>query len=86
MAITDAQRRAHDKYFSKAYSQIKLSMPNEEADALRAFCSARGLTVAGFIRGLIRDAIAADSGQAYPVGDLAGADLGQVTSPNTRKE
>lgn len=59
MAITDAQRRAHDKYFSKAYTQIKLSMPNEEADALRAYCAEHGLTVAGFIRGLIREAIAA---------------------------
>ena len=58
MAISDAQRRAHDKYFSKAYTQIKLSMPNEEADALRAYCSEHGLTVAGFIRGLIRDAVA----------------------------
>ena len=58
MAITDAQRRAHDKYFNKAYSQIKLSMPNDEAEALRAYCSAHGLTVAGFIRGLIREAIA----------------------------
>ncbi len=75
MSITDAQRRAHDKYFSKAYSQIKLSMPNDEADALRAFCSDHGLTVAGFIRGLIRDAIARASdpatapGAASPRGD-----------------
>lgn len=86
MALSDSRRKANDKYIADHYTRIALSMPNDEADALRAFCSDHGLTVAGFIRGLIRDAIAADSGQAYPVGDLAGADLGQVTSPNTRKE
>lgn len=68
MAITDAQRRAHEKYFSKAYSQIKLSMPNEEADALRAYCAEHGLTVAGFIRGLIRDAIGGTRGGLQPDG------------------
>lgn len=35
-------------------------MPNDEADALRAYCSEHGLAVAGFIRGLIREAISAD--------------------------
>lgn len=59
MAITEAQRKAHDKYFRQAYSQVKLAMPNEEAAALRRYCADHGLTVAGFIRGLIRDAIAA---------------------------
>ena len=66
MSVSEAQRKANKKYFDKAWSQVKLSMPNDEADALRQYCSAHGLTVAGFIRGLIRDAIAADPVQASP--------------------
>lgn len=70
MAPTEAQRRAHKEYFSKSYTQIKLAMPNKEAEALRAYCSEHGLTVAGFIRQLIKDAIQADS--TTPGGNGAG--------------
>lgn len=84
LAITEAQRKAHDKYFSKAYSQVKLSMPNDEAAALRQYCSDHGLTVAGFIRGLVRDAIAAGV-QATPVGDMTDTAGAGVSSPNTRE-
>lgn len=60
MAITEAQRKAHDKYFAENWTQVKLSMPNEEAAALRQYCADHGLTVAGFIRDLIQKAIATD--------------------------
>ncbi|MBQ9662932.1 MAG: hypothetical protein IJV40_07285 [Oscillospiraceae bacterium] len=78
MAITEAQRKAHDKYFSKAYSQVKLSMPNDEAAALRQYCVDHGLTVAGFIRGLVRDAIAAGAvpAQAVKLNDLTESGTG----------
>lgn len=55
---SDAQKKANAKYFKENYSQVKLSMPNNEATALRQYCADHGLTVAGFIRQLIRDAIA----------------------------
>ena len=67
--ISEARRKANDKYIAGHYTRIALSMPNEEAAALRDYCKARGLKVAGFIRGLIRDKIAADSA----------ADPGQVS-------
>ena len=60
MPLSESRRRANDKYIADHYSRIALSMPNEEAAALREYCSAHGLTVAGFIRGLIRDAITAE--------------------------
>lgn len=66
MAITEAQRRAHDKYFSKAYRQVKLSMPNDEADALDQHCQKFGFTRAGFIRRAIVEAMERDNSQ--PVG------------------
>ena len=71
MALSDSRRRANDKYIADHYSRIALSMPNDEADALRQYCSAHGLTVAGFIRGLIRDAISAGSVQASPAAAAA---------------
>ncbi len=55
MSITDAQRAAHEKYFKKAYSQIKLSMPNDEAEALEKFCNEHGYSKAGLIRRAIRE-------------------------------
>lgn len=61
MAISDAQRRAHDKYFKENYRQVKLSMPNEEAEALEKHCSERGYTKAGFIRQAIQEKMARDN-------------------------
>ena len=66
MAITDAQRRAHEKYFSKAYKQVKLAMPIEEAEALEQFCSLHHLSKAGFIRQAIKEAMRITP----PVGDM----------------
>ena len=88
MALSDSRRKANDKYIADHYTRIALSMPNDEADALRAFCSDHGLTVAGFIRGLIRDAIARASdpatspGAASPLGDNDG---GTVVQGNHNK-
>lgn len=72
MALSEAQRKANDKYIASHYSRVTLSMPNSEADQLRDYCKVHGLTVAGFIRGLVRDAIAADPVQAepHPEGDI----------------
>lgn len=84
MAITEAQRKAHDKYFADKWKQIKLAMPNDEADALRQYCSDHGLTVAGFIRGLVRDAISSGAVQATPWGDSAGSGSAGVSVETTK--
>ncbi len=55
MALSDAQRRANDKYIKEHYRQVKLSMPNEEADALDKYCVTHNYTKAGFIRQAIRE-------------------------------
>ena len=60
MPISDAQRRAHEKYFKENYRQVKLSMPNEEADELEKHCADYGYTKAGFIRQSIREKMARD--------------------------
>lgn len=61
MPISDAQRRAHEKYFKENYRQVKLSMPNEEADELEKYCSSNGYTKAGFIRQAIREKMERDT-------------------------
>lgn len=62
--------------------RVPLDMPNEEAAALRQYCADHGLTVAGFIRGLIRDAITVDAGTRGGL-EAAGA-AGLVSSANSK--
>ena len=61
MALSAAQRKANDKYISEHYKQVKLSMPNDEAEALEKYCTEHGLTKAGFIRTAIKEKIERDS-------------------------
>ena len=60
MALSEAQRKANDKYIKEHYRQVKLSMPNEEAEALEKHCASHGYTKAGFIRQAIREKIDGD--------------------------
>ena len=34
LALTDARKKANEKYIQNNYKQVKLSMPNAEAEAL----------------------------------------------------
>ncbi len=61
MALSDAQRRANDKYIKEHYRQVKLSMPNEEAEALEKHCTEHGYTKAGFIRQAIQEKMERDN-------------------------
>ncbi len=60
MALSEAQRKANDKYIKEHYRQVKLSMPNEEAEALEKHCASNGYTKAGFIRQAIREKMERD--------------------------
>ena len=63
---------------AKKIVRVPLDMPSDEADALRTYCTEHGLTVAGFIRGLIREAIAgaAGAGTLGEVGHVQAAEVG----------
>lgn len=69
MALSEAQRRANDKYIKEHYRQVKLSMPNEEADALEEHCKEFNYSKAGFIRQAIREKIDRDRLAATGGGD-----------------
>ncbi|MBQ9662141.1 MAG: hypothetical protein IJV40_03180 [Oscillospiraceae bacterium] len=72
---------------SRKIVRVPLDMPNDEAAALRQYCADHGLTVAGFIRGLIRDAIAAgaDLVQAGTGGGIEAALSAGVSPISTEK-
>ena len=59
--MTEARKRANKKYFDKNYSQVKLTMPNDEAVALTEHCKAHGYTKAGFIREAIKEKMEKDA-------------------------
>lgn len=55
LALTEARRKANDKYIQNNYKQVKLSMPNAEAEALEEYCKAKDCSKAGFIRQAIKE-------------------------------
>lgn len=55
LALSEAQRRANDKYIKENYKQVKLSMPNEEALTLEEYCKIKKCSKAGFIRQAIKE-------------------------------
>ena len=57
IVVSKAKKEANERYFKKAYTQVKLSMPNEEAETLTNYCKEKGYTKAGFIRQAIKDKI-----------------------------
>ena len=74
MALSEAQRRANDKYIKEHYKQVKLSMPNEEADCLEEHCKEFNYSKAGFIRQAIKEKIERDRQAANKSGDGFGLD------------
>lgn len=60
MALSEKKRISNDKWIKENYKQVKLSMPNEEAEALEAHVAAYGYTKAGFIRQAIKEKIDKD--------------------------
>lgn len=55
VALSDAQKKANEKYLKNNYKQVKLSMPKAEAEALEEYCTNKKYTKAGFIRQAIKE-------------------------------
>lgn len=56
--VSEAKKKANKKWTDANYTQVKLSMPNEEAEELNKYCKEKGHTKAGFIRQAIKDKMA----------------------------
>lgn len=55
MALSEKKKLSNEKWTKENYTQVKLSMPNAEAEALDTYCKEKGLTKAGFIRRVIKE-------------------------------
>lgn len=55
LVLTEARKKANEKYIQNNYKQVKLSMPNAEAEELEIYCKKRECTKAGFIRQAIKE-------------------------------
>lgn len=61
MALSEKKRISNDRWIKENYKQVKLSMPNEEAETLEEYCKKNGYTKAGFIREAIKEKMERDS-------------------------
>ena len=59
--VSEAKKRANKKWTDANYKQVKLSMPNAEAEALENHCKKFNYSKAGFIRQAIKEKMAADN-------------------------
>lgn len=50
MALTEAQRKANEKYIAKAYDSISIRWPREFCAQVRAAAEASGESLAGYVR------------------------------------
>ena len=50
MSLTEAQRRANEKYIAKAYDSVSVRWNREFCDKLRDTAAASGESLAGYIR------------------------------------
>lgn len=61
LALTDARKKANEKYIQNNYKQVKLSMPIKEAEMLEEYCKKHDCSKAGFIREAIQEKIERES-------------------------
>lgn len=66
MPVSKAQQRATNKYISKAYDRINLTVPKGGKETIQAHAEAHGESVNGFINRAISEAMVRD--KQLPVG------------------
>lgn len=66
MAVSKAQQRAVTKYDAKAYDKTLLRLPKGRLDIVKAYATAHGESVNGFIGRAILDAMERDGGRMPP--------------------
>lgn len=61
MPMTEAQKRAHDKYESKTYDKYGIRFKKDELAGIREFAESHGYTINGFVVDAVREKIASMS-------------------------
>jgi hypothetical protein len=57
MALTEARKKANDKYIKENYQRLPISYPKEFCQLVREAAEASGESLAGFVRKAIEDRI-----------------------------
>lgn len=60
--LTEAQKKANQKYCAKAYDQIKLLVPKGKREEIKAVATAKGLSLNAYIISLIEADIKKEQG------------------------
>ena len=60
MAISEARRRANEKFNAKAYDEIKVRVPKGQKEIINAHAQSRGESLNGFIKRAINETIERD--------------------------
>lgn len=55
MSISEARKRANEKYNAKAYDQIKVIVKKGQRDVIRAHAESKGMSLNGYINKLIEE-------------------------------
>ncbi len=63
MALSEARKRANNKYIAKAYDQIITRVYKGQKEQIQAFAEAQGMSLNGYINKLIAD----DMGEALTI-------------------
>lgn len=53
MAISEARKRANEKYNAKAYDQVKILVKKGKRDVIRKHAESKGMSLNGYINALI---------------------------------
>ena len=61
MALTEARKRANEKYNAKAYDQVKVLVKKGEREKLKAHAESKGESLNGFINRAIKETIVRDN-------------------------
>ncbi|MFR3178977.1 MULTISPECIES: ribbon-helix-helix domain-containing protein [Eubacteriales] len=60
MPVSKAQQKATNKYISKAYDRVNLTLPKGQKDEIQAHAAAQGESVNAFINRAISEAMERD--------------------------
>ena len=53
--MTEARKRANEKYNAKAYDQMKIIVKKGQKDIIKSYAESRGMSLNGYINSLIRE-------------------------------
>ena len=92
MPVSKAQQRATNKYISKAYDRINLTVPKGRKETIKAHAAAQNESVNGFINRAISEAMERDASESRlkatesTQGGGGGTTLGTANKAKERKE